>query len=237
MSEKLVLPKSQSPQMFDEISSRYDLLNRLLSFGQDLPWRRRLKEFLPASERMQVLDLMSGTADVLIVLSKDNPRIVRGIGVDLAANMLAIGQKKIEAAGLGDKLFLQVGDAQALPFLNESFDCVTASFGMRNLPDLRLGLLQSYRVLRQGGRLLILEFSKPQNPVLFAGHWLYLKTGVPLIGFLFSGNWKAYRYLNQTIAGFPYGEQFCKILKQFGFTNVHAHPLMGGVATIYVAEK
>ncbi len=117
---------------------------------------------------------------------------------------------------------LQQGDAQALPFLDETFDCVTISFGIRNIPDLRLALLEMYRVTKKGGRVLILEFSKPENPMLKAGHWLYLQTVVPLVGFLFSGNFKAYTYLNQTIQTFPYGDRFCKILKQMGFVDIEA---------------
>ena len=157
--------------------------------------------------------------------------------MDPAVKMLEIGRKKIKAQHLDDRLMLQQGDAQALPFLDETFDCVTISFGIRNIPDLRLALLEMYRVTKKGGRVLILEFSKPENPLLKAGHWLYLQTVVPLVGFLFSGNFKAYTYLNQTIQTFPYGDRFCKILKQMGFVDIKPHPLMGGAATIYVAQK
>jgi len=223
--------------MFDAIARRYDFLNRLLSLGQDVHWRARLKGFLPPGEQLEVLDLATGTGDILITLAKDNPRIRRGLGVDPALNMLKVGRRKIEAAGLSGKLMLQAGDAQALPFVDGSFDCVSISFGLRNLPDLRLGLMEMYRVLKKGGRVLILEFSKPANPVLKAGHWAYLNTVVPMLGFLFSGNWKAYLYLAQTVDDFPYGERFCRMLKQFGFSHIEAHPLMGGAATIYVAQK
>lgn len=233
----LVLPKSDSWQMFNSIAGRYDFLNRLLSLGQDVRWRQALRKFLPETDKQSLLDLATGTADVLIVLAKDNPRITRAVGVDPAVKMLEIGRKKIQDAGLDDRLILQEGDAQALPFLESSFDCVTISFGIRNVPDLRLGLMEMYRVTKKGGRVLILEFSKPANPVLKAGHWLYLQTVVPLIGFVFSGNFKAYSYLNQTIQSFPYGDQFCKILKQMGFIHIEAHPLMGGAATIYVGQK
>ncbi len=237
MSEKLVLPKLKSPQMFDAIAGRYDLLNRLLSLGQDIGWRNKLRELLPQGGKLTVLDLATGTADVLITLAQNNARFERGVGIDPANNMLAIGRTKIEAARLSDKLLLQFGDAQALPFLDNSFDCVTISFGIRNVPDLRLGLLEMVRVTRKGGRILILEFSKPSNPILYAGHWVYMNAVVPLVGFLFSGNFKAYQYLNQTIQSFPYGDRFCKILKQFGFTNIKTYPLMGGVATIYCGDK
>jgi len=235
--KNLVLPKSDSWKMFNSIAGRYDFLNRLLSLGQDIRWRNALKKFLPSYSGLTILDLATGTADVLITLSKDNPKVHRGFGVDPAIKMLEIGRNKIKAQHLDDRLVLQKGDAQALPFLDETFDCVTISFGIRNIPDLRLALLEMFRVTKKGGRVLILEFSKPENPLLKAGHWLYLQTFVPVVGFLFSGNFKAYTYLNQTIQTFPYGDRFCKILKQMGFINIESHPLMGGAATIYVAQK
>ncbi len=235
--QKLVLPKSESWKMFDAISARYDFLNRLLSLGQDVGWRRRLIKLMPSYPNQTVLDLATGTADVLITITKGNPHVLRGTGIDMAVKMLEVGRKKIAAAQLGDQLMLEHGDAQALPFLDETFDCVTIAFGIRNIPDLRLALLEMHRVTKKGGRILILEFSLPNNLILRAGHWIYLQWVVPLVGLIFSGNWKAYKYLNQTIESFPYGERFCKIIKQFGFTKVEAHPLMGGVATIYVGEK
>jgi demethylmenaquinone methyltransferase / 2-methoxy-6-polyprenyl-1,4-benzoquinol methylase len=237
IDKNLVLPKSDSWKMFNAIAGRYDFLNRLLSLGQDVRWRKALKQFLPDHDGQTILDLATGTADVLIVLAKDNPKIHRGFGVDPAVKMLDIGREKIKAQRLDDRLMLQQGDAQALPFLDGTFDCVTISFGIRNIPDLRLALLEMYRVTKKGGRVLILEFSKPENPLLKAGHWLYLQTIVPMVGFLFSGNFKAYTYLNQTIQTFPYGDHFCKILKQMGFVDIKAHPLMGGAATIYAAQK
>ena len=235
--KNLVLPKSDSWKMFNSIAGRYDFLNRLLSLGQDVRWRNALKQFMPVSDDQTILDLATGTADVLITLTKDNSKIYRGYGVDPAVKMLEIGREKIKAQNLDNLLMLQQGDAQALSFPDETFDAVTISFGIRNIPDLRLGLLEMYRVTKKGGRVLILEFSKPKDPLLKTGHWFYLQTFVPLVGFLFSGNFKAYKYLNQTIQTFPYGDRFCKILKQMGFVHIEAHPLMGGVATIYVAQK
>ena len=237
MPEDLVFPKSDSWKMFDDIAGRYDFLNRLLSLGQDMRWRKALKQFLPDSDGQIILDLATGTADVLIALTWNNPKIHRAFGVDMAVKMLEIGQKKIIAWHLDDRLMLRHGDVQALSFHNETFDCVSIAFGIRNIPDLRLALLEMYRVTKKGGRVLILEFSKPDNPVLKAGHWLYLQMLVPVVGFLLSGNFKAYRYLTRTIQTFPYGDRFCKILKQMGFINIQPHPLMGGAATIYVAEK
>ena len=164
--KNLVLPKSDSWKMFNAIAGRYDFLNRLLSLGQDIRWRRTLMQFLPGHDGLTILDLATGTGDVLIALAKDNPKIIRGVGVDPAVKMLDIGRHKIKMAGLEDRLMLQQGDAQALPFLDETFDCVTISFGIRNIPDLRLVLLEMYRVTKKGGRILILEFSKPVAPIL-----------------------------------------------------------------------
>lgn len=229
--------KANSWQMFNSIAPRYDLLNRLLSLGQDLSWRARLSSLLPSNKPIELLDLATGTADVLIQLASTHPNIYRGIGVDPSEGMLAIGREKIKAKGLSEKLLLQTGNAQQLNFLDNSFDALTISFGIRNVSDLRLGLLEIYRVIKPGGVFMVLEFSKPTNPILAAGHWVYMNAIVPAIGFLFSGNFKAYQYLNKTVASFPYGEQFCLILKQFGFVDIKSYPLMGGVATIYVAHK
>ncbi len=237
MPEQLVIPKHESWKMFDAISAKYDVLNRILSLGQDVRWRNLLKRHLPATSEQMLLDIATGTADVIITLVEDNPKVKMAFGVDMAREMLKIGQSKVDKKALTSKIVLQHGDAQALGFMDNTFDCVTIAFGIRNIPDLRQALLEMCRVSKKGGRVLILEFSLPANPILRAGHWMYLQWFVPAVGFLCSGNWKAYKYLNQTIESFPYGERFCKILKQFGFTNVHAYPLMGGVATIYAGDK
>ncbi len=237
MPENLVIPKNESWKMFDAISAKYDFLNRVLSLGQDVRWRQLLKKYLPPASEQMLLDIATGTADVAITLTEHNPQVKMTFGVDMAREMLKIGQGKIDRKKLTGKIILQHGDAQALSFMDDTFDCVTIAFGIRNIPDLRLALLEMYRVTKKGGRVLILEFSLPANPVLRWGHWMYLQWVVPAVGFLFSGNWKAYKYLNQTIESFPYGDRFCKILIQFGFTNVTAYPLMGGVATIYAGDK
>ncbi len=227
----------ESWKMFDAISPRYDLLNRILSLGQDIRWRRQLPLYLPPGKDLIVLDLATGTADLAITLAQSDPRVRTVHGVDMAEKMLAIASRKVGAARLKDRTILQKGDAQALPFVNDTFDAAAIAFGIRNVGDLRLALMEIYRVLKKGGRVLVLEFSIPDNVFLKAGHWVYLTWIVPAVGFLLSGNWKAYRYLSRTVASFPYGDRFCKILKQMGFTRIQAHPLMGGVATIYVGEK
>lgn len=233
----LVLSKNDSPRMFDQIARRYDLINRLLSFNQDIVWREEMKRHLSPKESYDLLDIATGTGDVVISLVKDNPHVRMAYGVDLSEGMLEIGKQKVKAEGLQSRIMMQKADAQALPFVENTFDAVTISFGIRNIPDLKLALLEMYRVLNKGGRLVILEFSLPKNPLVRLGHWVYINVFVPLIGFIFSGHTQAYRYLAQTIESFPYGERFCKILKQMGFVNVQSKTFLGGTATIYWAQK
>ena len=236
-SNPLILPKSESWKMFDQISGRYDFLNRVLSLGQDVVWRKKLLQFVPDRRAQKLLDLAAGTGDVLITLLESNPNIQTAVGVDMAEEMLKIGRAKIEKKNLESKVVLQKGDAQHLPFVDGSFDLLTIAFGIRNIPDLRLAMMEMYRVLKPGGRVLILEFSRPPNVFLRLGHIFYLRFIVPSVGFIFSGHYRAYKYLNQTVEQFPYGDRFCKIIKQMGFKNVQAYPLMGGVATIYAGDK
>lgn len=232
-----VLPKNESWKMFNQIAKRYDLLNRLLSLGQDKSWRREIRAHLPAKGNVNLLDIATGTGDVVLSIVKDNLDIHMAYGIDLAEDMLEIAKEKIKTEGLQSKIMLQKSDAQALPFLDGTFDATTIAFGIRNIPDLRLALLEMYRVLKKGGRVVILEFSLPTNPCMRAGHWVYLNAIVPLIGFSLSGHSSAYRYLAQTIESFPYGDRFCKILKQMGFVHVQSKALMGGAATVYWADK
>jgi demethylmenaquinone methyltransferase / 2-methoxy-6-polyprenyl-1,4-benzoquinol methylase len=235
-TDQLIIPKTESWKMFNLISKRYDFMNRVMSFGLDVRWRNKLAAFIPQKPNVKLLDLATGTADVAISLVEKRPDLTV-TGLDMAAEMLKIGQAKIEKKGLSSKITLQQGDAQKLPFMDHSFDCLTIAFGIRNIPELRLALMEMFRVLKPGGRAVILEFSMPENPLLRFGDLIYLRYVIPGLGIVFSGNYKAYKYLNQTVEQFPYGDRFCKILKQMGFQNIAAHPLLGGVATIYVGEK
>ena len=236
-SDQLIFPKTESWKIFNLISGRYDFLNRLLSFGMDIQWRKALLKFIPTETTIHMLDLATGTADVLITAVEERPNIYSAVGLDMADEMLKIGRDKVEKKDLSKKIILQHGDAQELPFGDNAFDLLTISFGIRNIPDLRKVMMEMYRVMKPRGKTLILEFSIPENIFLRLGYIVYLRLGVPVLGFLFSGNYRAYKYLNQTIEQFPYGDRFCKILKQMGFKNIQAHPLLGGVATIYAAEK
>jgi len=223
--------------MFDKIAPRYDFLNHLLSFGLDILWRKQLAQYLPVKENQKVLDLATGTADVLLSLVKNNANVQSGCGVDLADNMMELGRKKITRLGLESRITLHHGDAHQIPFNEKMFDAVSIAFGIRNMDNSNLVLNEMHRVLNKGGRALILEFSLPQHSFIRAIHLFYLRNLVPLVGGLFSGNIKAYRYLNQTIESFPYGNDFCVLMENAQFQNVIAIPLFFGIATIYVGNK
>jgi len=233
----LVLSKSNSWQMFDQISAKYDFLNHILSFGLDILWRKKISQYLKFHHNQSVLDLATGTADVLISLIKQNPHVTKTYGIDLADKMLDVGREKILKRKMEDRIHLKHGDANNIPFKNNTFDCTTMAFGIRNVDDPNQVLSEMHRVLNENGRTLILEFSLPQNKILRTLHLFYLRTIVPIIGGLVSGHYKAYKYLNQSIERFPYGQSFCALMAAQGFKNIEAHPLLGGIATIYQGDK
>lgn len=220
-------------RMFDRIAHRYDLLNRLLSFRQDVAWRKRLARLLPDRPDLRVLDLATGTGDVLLSLHHNSGRVQSGVGVDMAGKMLAIGHEKIAARDLSKTLRMVRGDAMTIAFDDASFDAVTIAFGIRNVLDVCEALREMRRVLRPGGRALVLEFSLPGNALFRAGYLFYFRHVLPRIGGLISGDSYAYRYLNETVESFPYGEAFCALMRDAGFADVRAHPLTFGIATIY----
>ncbi|HOP07912.1 MAG TPA: bifunctional demethylmenaquinone methyltransferase/2-methoxy-6-polyprenyl-1,4-benzoquinol methylase UbiE [candidate division Zixibacteria bacterium] len=222
-------------RMFDRIAHRYDLLNRLLSFGRDVAWRRKLSDMVPAQKPLHLLDVACGTCDLLLTLTRRNQNITRGTGLDMAGEMLKLGQVKIGAEGLTRMLNLVHGDAQNMPFVDDCFDLVTIAFGVRNFADLRKGLSEMARVLRPGGQVMILEFSLPRNRFIRWSYLLYFRHILPWLGGVISGDRAAYQYLNRTVETFPYGEEFCKLLTEVGFVQPKARPLTFGVATIYTA--
>jgi len=222
--------------MFDRIAPRYDLLNRLLSFRQDVAWRKRLARLLPDKPALRVLDLATGTGDVLLALYRQSGRVSCGVGIDMAGKMLSIGQRKIGDQRLNRRLSLVRGDAMRIAFQDASFDAVTIAFGIRNVSDVPAALEEMRRVLAPGGRALILEFSLPGNAVFRAAYLFYFRHICPRIGALISGDRYAYRYLNQTVETFPYGEAFCVLMRSARFRSVRAHPLTFGIATIYEGE-
>ena len=231
----LLLKKHDSWKMFNRIANRYDLLNRLLSFGRDVAWRNLLTEQLPADKKMVVIDLATGTGDVLFDLLKKRSNIRYAVGIDPAWRMLTIGrQKSLKQPGAALISFIN-GDAQQLGIKGKSVDAVTMAFGIRNVPDVTAAVREMRRVLIGNGRLLILEFSLPGNRFIRAVYLIYFRFVLPMIGGLISGDAAAYRYLNRTVETFPYGEKFSDILKSAGFAQVQAMPLTFGVATIYSA--
>jgi demethylmenaquinone methyltransferase / 2-methoxy-6-polyprenyl-1,4-benzoquinol methylase len=236
-SHPIPFNKSESWKMFNDISPKYDLLNRLLSFGLDLSWRQSLARQLPRRESLNVLDLATGTADVLITMCREIPELTSAYGIDRATNMLEIGKKKINRMNLHHIITLQEGDATDIPFPDQHFDACSISFGIRNVDNPSITLHEMFRVLKPGGIALILEFSLPQNMLIRAFHLFYLRFVVPCIGFLFSGNYRAYKYLNQTIEKFPYGKEFESLMIQNNFESVRATPLFFGAASIYQGKR
>lgn len=225
---------ADSWRMFDRIAPRYDLLNRLLSFRRDVAWRRAMIRALPAGDGLRVMDLATGTADVLLALCRSGRGIRHAVGVDKSAGMLALGRRK--AAGIQVADFVH-GDAQAISFAGDSFDAITIAFGIRNVPDVPAALREMLRTLRPGGRALILEFSKPANPLFRAAYFFYFRYILPRIGGLVSGDAQAYRYLNESAEAFPSGEAFSALMRQAGFHGVSARPLTFGIATLYTGDK
>lgn len=228
--------KIESYRIFDAIAGRYDTINTVLSGGLHRIWRRAMRKALPQKLNLQVLDLATGTGDVALELIK-NPHVQKVRGLDLSQGMIAKGREKVEAAGHSGKITLDVGDAQKIPFPDASFDAVTMSFGIRNVADVKLCLSEIYRVLRPGGRCLILEFGLPQSRVLRAGHLFYLRHILPGLGRMLSGHATAYSYLNQTIEEFPYGAAFAELLTNAGFTDAQYRPMSGGIVHLYRGDK
>jgi demethylmenaquinone methyltransferase/2-methoxy-6-polyprenyl-1,4-benzoquinol methylase len=222
-------------RMFDQISPTYDRANRLLSFGQDIRWRKKLSETAPF-ECKNILDVATGTADLLLTLISDRPESV-GVGVDLSKKMLALGQNKVSKLDLDHRVKLQVADASSLPFADRSFDLITIAFGIRNVEKSEAALKEMVRVLKPGGQALILEFSLPKNPLIKWPYLLYFRHVLPFLGGVISKQPQAYRYLNQTVEAFPAVLDFSNRLQDCGFSEVSAHALTFGVAHIYCARK
>lgn len=228
-------PPEHNPvwRMFDRIARRYDLLNRLLSFGRDRAWRAALVRGIPHTDSLRVLDLATGTADVLLAAARARPSLKLGLGIDPSGGMLALGRQKIQRRSGFAPLRLTRGDACVLPLADACMDVITMAFGIRNVADVDAALRDMRRILRPQGRALILEFSLPENRLLRRGYLLYFRHVLPRIGGLISGDAAAYRYLNQTVEQFPYGAAFCAKMRAAGFAEVSARPLTFGVATIY----
>jgi demethylmenaquinone methyltransferase/2-methoxy-6-polyprenyl-1,4-benzoquinol methylase len=225
--------KEQVQQMFDNIAHRYDFLNRFLSLGIDKGWRKKAITMLAEHKPKRILDVATGTADFAIATLKINPDEV--IGVDISEGMLDIGRKKLAEQGI-IKVRLETGDSEDLQFEDASFDAVIVAFGVRNFENLEKGLSEINRVLRPGGVAMILEFSKPKGlfGLIFK---IYNKTLLPLWGKLFSGDNAAYKYLPESVAAFPEGDEFKEIMKQVKYKKVSDRRLTFGVCSIYTGLK
>jgi demethylmenaquinone methyltransferase/2-methoxy-6-polyprenyl-1,4-benzoquinol methylase len=227
--------KEQVTKMFDNISTNYDGLNRVISFGIDIKWRKRVVEILKKKNPTSILDIATGTGDLAINLVETGASKI--IGLDISAGMLAVGQKKVDEKKLGNTIDMIVGDSENLPFEENSFDAVTVAFGVRNFENLEIGLSEIYRVLKKGGNLVILETSVPTKTPFKQGYNFYTKLILPKIGRLFSKDDDAYAYLSESAAFFPHGKVFNNILAKSGFIDIENKPQTLGVASIYVATK
>ncbi len=227
--------KEQVEQMFDKISGNYDGLNRVISFGIDVKWRKKVIILVAATAPKAVLDIATGTGDLAISMANTSAK--RIVGLDISEGMLAVGRKKIAAKDLSDKIEMVQADSEALPFEDNSFDAITVAFGVRNFENLEKGLAEIYRVLKPGGIFVVLETSVPTKFPFRQGYYFHTKVLLPIIGKLFSQDKVAYSYLSESAASFPYGEKFNNILRKIGFINVEDKPQTFGVATIYTASK
>lgn len=227
--------KEQVTQMFDTISGNYDGLNRVISMGIDVKWRKKVVALVAAQKPETVLDIATGTGDLAILMTKTSATKI--IGLDLSVGMLEVGKKKIAEKGLSDKIEMVVGDSENIPYPDNYFDAITVSFGIRNFETLEKGLAEIYRVLKPGGLFVILETSVPTKFPFRQGYGFYTKFILPLIGKLFSKDNSAYGYLSESAANFPFGENLNNILRKISFIECKAMPQTFGVATIYTATK
>jgi demethylmenaquinone methyltransferase/2-methoxy-6-polyprenyl-1,4-benzoquinol methylase len=227
--------KIQIEKMFDSISVEYDLLNRILTFGSDIRWRKKIVSIARTSNPKHILDIATGTADIALELSKINDSKITG--VDISRKMLEVGRTKIKLRKLSNQIVLESGDAECLNYSDESFDLVTIGFGVRNFQNLEKGLKESNRVLKKGGVIIILETSIPQNYIIKYFYLLFTRSFIPLIGSVFSKDKSAYNYLQKSAEKFPSGKEFISILKKCDFQNIDIKPLMLGATSIYLANK
>lgn len=235
--------KQQVAEMFDKIAFRYDFLNRFLSGGIDLYWRRRaIREvgaaaaIREASATPAILDVATGTADMAIMMTRHLPG-AHVTGVDISPGMLEIGRQKIARQELQARIHLQTGDSESLQFSDEQFDAITVAFGVRNFEHLEKGLTEMLRVLKPGGRLVVLEFSRPHTPGIRQMYDLYLRLVAPNVGKMISSSREAYQYLNDSVKAFPEGEAFIRILNGCGYTQARLRRLSMGICSLYVGEK
>lgn len=227
--------KEQVAKMFDTISEDYDGLNRVISFGIDIKWRKKVVQLIKEKNPKTVLDIATGTGDLAIALTETTAEKI--IGLDISSGMLEVGKEKIRKKFLESKIEMVLADSENMPFENNTFDAITVAFGVRNFETLETGLKEILRVLKPGGIFVILETSVPNKTPYKQGYKFYSKNILPLIGKLFSKDKSAYQYLSDSASVFPYGDALNNILREIGFINVNDFPQTFGVATIYTSSK
>ena len=228
--------KDQVADMFNQIAFRYDFLNRFLSGGIDIYWRKKAISELRTLKPKKVLDVATGTADVALMTMKYlTPEKI--IGIDISTGMLELGRKKIAKAMLNDRIELLEGDSETINFPDNTFDAVTVAFGVRNFEHLHKGISEMLRVLKPGGKLVVLEFSRPKSKGFKGLYKIYMNLVAPGIGKMVSKNRAAYQYLNDSVQAFPEGNDFLKILQEMGFTNTYLKTLSLGICTIYCGTR
>ena len=227
--------KKQVTHMFDGISKSYDLLNRIITLGVDIIWRKRVVKLIEKVDHESILDIATGTGDLVLALSKLETEKI--IGLDISPGMLEICKEKVLARKLGDRIDMQLGDSEALHFEDNSFAAVTVAFGVRNFENLDKGLSEIFRILKSNGTLVVLETAVPVNLILNRFYMFYTQNIMPFVGKLFSKDRSAYEYLSDSAAAFPHGEVFNNILRKNGFIEVEDLPQTLGIASIYFAKK
>lgn len=231
-----VAKKEQVAKMFNQIAFRYDFLNHFLSAGIDKGWRKKAILELGLVKPKRILDVATGTADMPVMMVKLlAPELV--VGIDISEAMLDIGKQKIANDGLQKSVILQTGDAEEIAFPDACFDGITVAFGVRNFQNLEKGLSEMLRVLKPGGKLVVLEFSKPEKRLFFPFYKFYLRFVAPGIGKMFSGNGAAYKYLNNSVNAFPEGQLFTGILDKTGYQHTRFTKISMGICTIYSGIK
>lgn len=228
--------KEQVAEMFDKIAGKYDVMNRFLSARTDIGWRKKAIHLLKKDNPQHILDVATGTADMALLAYKLlQPAQITGI--DISEGMLELGRKKIEKEQLGEKIHLQHGDSETINFADNTFDAVMVAFGVRNFENLENGLAEMLRVLKPGGRLVVLEFSKPRQKAVKRFYNLYMSIVAPQVARWFKQNKEAYQYLNESANAFPDRQLFTDILKKVGYTHTDCKPLSFGICCIYSGRK